>query len=403
MRIADGIKYIGVDDCGIDLFEGLYEVPDGVTYNSYVILDEKIAVMDTVEAGFKDIWLEKLEEALKGRRPDYLIVQHMEPDHSANIQSLVRKYPDIMIAASEKAFVMMEHFFGTGFSERRLVIADGDTLSLGRHKLTFLSAVMVHWPEVMMTYEETDKILFSADAFGAFGTGKKQDIKQKDVFEKWEDEAARYYFGIVGRYGISVQKILQKLEEKEIRMICPLHGEVLGEPVERYFDRYRVWSSYQPEKRGVLIAYASVYGNTKKAALLLAEKLKEEGVCVSVKDLIRTDPYEAVAEAFRFDRLVLASATYCTDIFPAMREFIDHLTGRNFSNRFVAFMENGSWMPVTAKLMKEKLEKCRGITFAEHSVKLMSSLDKENKIEMDALAEELCSWKKGQEMQYGTD
>lgn len=394
MQITEAVRYVGVNDERIDLFEGLYQVPKGVSYNSYVILDEKTAVMDTVGAGFTKEWLDKVERALDGRVPDYLVVQHMEPDHSANIQILAEKYPQLVIVASAKAFVMMQHFFGTDFSKRRLVVSDGDTLILGRHTLTFFAAVMVHWPEVMMTYVDEEKLLFSADAFGSFGAlnQEKREGNIWAIWETWADEAARYYFGIVGRYGLSVQKLLQKLAGKEIRIICPLHGTMLGNPVEPYICLYDKWSSYQPDKKGVLIVYTSVYGNTKKAVLLLAEKLREKGVDdVKLRDIARCEQYEVIAEAFRYDRLVLATTTYCTDIFPDMREFVENLIGRNFSNHFVAFIENGSWMPVAAKLIREKLEKCKKITFAETEVKLMSSLSEENKAEMDTLAKELCS------------
>lgn len=388
MIVTESIKYIGVNDYDIDLFEGLYKAPNGMSYNSYVILDEKIAVMDTVEVRFTEQWLANIQKVLGERTPDYLIVQHMEPDHSANIMSLVKKYPQIIIVASEKAFVMMNHFFGTEFAERRIVVSDGDMLSLGKHTLTFLSAMMVHWPEVIMTYDNTEKLLFSADAFGTFGV---PDV-QTDSREEWAKEAARYYFGIVGKYGISVQKILHKLADKEIRTICPLHGAVLTESVADYIDLYNIWSDYRPEKEGVLIAYTSVYGNTKQAVMLLAEKLKEKGaVHVEIRDIARCEQYEAVAEAFRYSKLVLATTTYSTDIFPPMREFIENLTGRNFSNRMVAFIENGSWMPVAAKIMRERLEKCKGLVFADTSVKIVSALSAENIEELDVLACELCN------------
>lgn len=390
MIVTESIKYVGVDDYGIDLFEGLYNVPNGMSYNSYVILDEKIAVMDTVDAGFTEQWLTNIQKVLGERTPDYLIVQHMEPDHSANIISLVEKYPQIVVVASAKAFVMMNHFFGTDFMERQMVVSDGDMLSLGKHTLTFLSAMMVHWPEVIMTYDSQERLLFSADAFGTFGVS----AVQADSREEWAEEAARYYFGIVGKYGISVQKLLHKLTDKEIHTICPLHGAVLTESVAEYINLYNIWSDYRPEKEGVLIVYTSVYGNTKRAVMLLAEKLKEKGAeHVEIRDIARCEQYEAVAAAFRYSKLVLATTTYSTDIFPPMREFIENLTGRNFSNRMVAFIENGSWMPVAAKIMREKLEGCKGIVFADTSVKIMSALSSESMEELDLLACELCNGK----------
>ena len=393
MKLSKDIKYIGVDDHYIDLFEGLYQVPRGMAYNSYVILDEKIAVMDTVDGAFVEQWMDKLEKALGGAAPDYLIVQHMEPDHSAGIVRLAEKYSEMMIVASIKAFAMMEHFFGQDFSDRRMVVGDEDILSLGRHKLVLLSALMVHWPEVIVTYDSTEKCLFSADAFGSFGaledlqaTG---EMNGTDV-EAWAEEASRYYFGIVGKYGISVQKLLQKLAHREIKAICPLHGPILSENIGEYVERYHIWSSYRPEKKGVLIAYASIYGNTRKAAELLAEKLKAKGIkCVEVRDVARCDKYEAIAQAFRCDRLVLASPTYNTGVFPPIREFVQELVERNFSNRTVAFIENGSWMPTPAKILREKLEQCKDMVFAETSVKIMSALNAESIEELETLAYEL--------------
>lgn len=383
MNITSDIKYIGVNDHTIDLFEGMYVVPNGMSYNSYVIMDEKIAIMDTVDAAFKDEWLGKLKKELDGRIPDYLIVQHMEPDHSANILNLLEYYPEIEIVASTKAFTMMKNYFGTEFTEKRIVVSDGDKLALGKHTLVFVSALMVHWPEVIMTYDSTDKVLFTADGFGKFGA--------LDAKEEWTDEARRYYFGIVGKYGVSVQKVLEKIADLDIRIICPLHGPVLSENIEYYVETYNTWSRYQPEEEGVLIAYTSIYGNTKKAVRLLADKLKDMGCPrVVLKDLARCDMSEAVAQAFRYSKLVLATTTYNVGIFPFMREFIDWLTERNFSNRTVAFVENGSWMPVAAKLMQEKLEKSKEIIFAENSVKILSALNEESLVQLELLANELC-------------
>ena len=383
MNITSDIKYIGVNDHTIDLFEGMYVVPNGMSYNSYVIMDEKIAIMDTVDAAFKDEWLGKLKKELDGRIPDYLIVQHMEPDHSANILNLLEYYPEIEIVASTKAFTMMKNYFGTEFTERRIVVSDGDKLALGKHTLVFVSALMVHWPEVIMTYDSTDKVLFTADGFGKFGA--------LDAKEEWTDEARRYYFGIVGKYGVSVQKVLEKIADLDIRIICPLHGPVLSENIEYYVETYNTWSRYQPEEEGVLIAYTSIYGNTKKAVRLLADKLKDMGCPrVVLKDLARCDMSEAVAQAFRYSKLVLATTTYNVGIFPFMREFIDWLTERNFSNRTVAFVENGSWMPVAAKLMQERLEKSKEIVFAENSVKILSALNEESLVQLELLANELC-------------
>lgn len=383
MNITGDIKYIGVNDHTIDLFEGMYVVPNGMSYNSYVIMDEKIAIMDTVDAAFKDEWLRKLKKELDGRIPDYLIVQHMEPDHSANILNLLEYYPEIEIVASTKAFTMMKNYFGNDFSEKRIVVTDGDELCLGKHKLKFVTALMVHWPEVIMTYDSTDKVLFTADGFGKFGAF--------DVKEEWTDEARRYYFGIVGKYGVSVQKVLEKIADLDIRIICPLHGPVLSENIEYYVETYNTWSRYQPEEEGVLIAYTSIYGNTKKAVQLLADKLKDMGCPrVVLKDLARCDMSEAVAQAFRYSKLVLATTTYNVGIFPFMREFIDWVTERNFSNRTVAFVENGSWMPVAAKLMQERLEKSKEIVFAENSVKILSALNEESLVQLELLANELC-------------
>lgn len=383
MNVTSDIKYIGVNDYAVDLFEGMYAVPNGMSYNSYVIMDEKIAVMDTVDAAFTEPWLKNMQTVLDGRKPDYLVVQHMEPDHSANIMNFMKEYPKTTLVASVKAFAMMKNYFDTDFAENRIMVSDGDELCLGKHKLIFVTALMVHWPEVIMTYDSTDKVLFSADGFGKFGALEAQ--------EDWTDEARRYYFGIVGKYGVSVQKVLEKLKDREIQMICPLHGPVLSENIGYYVEKYDTWSSYQAETEGVLIAYTSVYGNTKRAVLILADKLREMGCPgVVVKDLARCDMSEAVADAFRYSKLVLATTTYNVGIFPFMREFIDWLTERNFSNRMVAFMENGSWMPVAAKLMQEKLEKCKGLTFADNPVKILSAINEESLVQLELLAYELC-------------
>ena len=384
MTITSDIKYIGVNDHNIDLFEGIYRVPNGMAYNSYVILDEKIAVLDTVDEEFTCQWLKQVEKVLGNRKPDYLIVQHMEPDHSANIMNFMKEYPETILVASAKAFMMMEHFFGTEFTQNRMVVSDGEVLSLGTHQLIFVAAAMVHWPEVMVTYDATDKVLFSADAFGKFGA--------LDEEEDWICEARRYYIGIVGKYGIQVQNLLKKMAVWEIQRICPLHGPVLTENIEYYVNLYHIWSSYQPEEEGIFIAYTSIYGNTKKAAMLLKKTLKEKGCPkVVVKDLIRCDRSKAVADAFRYSKIVLASTTYNNEIFPAMREFIDYLTERNFSNRVVAFMENGSWAPVVAKAMREKFEKSKGLRFADTTVKITSALNEESRAQIEQLAEELQS------------
>ena len=382
MKVTNDIKYIGVNDHQIDLFEGQYIVPNGMAYNSYVIMDEKIAVMDSVEAGFAKEWMENLQKVLGGRTPDYLIVHHMEPDHSANILNFVNKYPDVKIVASARAFSIMNQFFGTDFAEKQMVVGEGDTLSLGKHQLTFLMAPMVHWPEVMMTYDSTDKVLFSADAFGKFGA--------LDVEEDWACEARRYYIGIVGKYGVQVQNVLKKLSQLDVQTICPLHGPVLSENLAYYFNLYQVWSGYQPEDEGIMIAYTSVYGNTKKAALLLAEQLEAKGnIKVVVNDLARCDMAEAVEDAFRYSKIVLATTTYNGEIFPFMREFIQHLTERNFSNRTVAFVENGSWAPMAARIMKGMLEKSKNINYTDTTVKIMSALNEESVAQISALAEEL--------------
>jgi len=383
MFITNDIKYIGVNDRKVDLFEGQYPVPNGISYNSYVILDEKIAVMDTADANFTHEWLDNLQNALGARKPDYLIVQHMEPDHAANIHNFARTYPDAKIVSSAKAFAMMQNFFGTDYEDRRIVVGEGDTLPLGRHTLAFVTAPMVHWPEVIVTYDTADKVLFSADGFGKFGT--------PDTDEPWADEARRYFIGIVGKYGAQVQSLLKKAAGLDIQMICPLHGPVLKENLGYYLDLYNTWSSYQPESEGVVIAYTSVYGNTKKAVQLLADRLTANGCPkVIVHDLARTDMSAAVADAFRYNKLVLATTTYNADIFPFMREFIDHLTERNFQNRTVALIENGSWAPMAAKIMRGMLEKSRNITYADTAVKILSALNEESMTQLNALADELC-------------
>jgi len=382
MMITSDISYIGVNDYMIDLFEGMYPVKNGMSYNSYLIMDERIAVFDTVDAGFTLQWMQNMQEILGKRKPDYLIVQHMEPDHSANIKNFLEKYPDTTLVASKKAFVMMKNFFGRDLTENRIEVGDGDMISLGKHKLHFVSALMVHWPEVIVTYDSTDKVLFSADAFGKFGT--------LDTKEEWLDEARRYYIGIVGKYGVPVQKLLAKLSAWDIGMICPLHGPVLKENLQYYIEKYNTWSLYQPEEEGILIAYTSIYGNTKKAVMLLADALAERGCKnVIVRDLARCDMTQVVAEAFKYSKLVLATTTYNVGIFPFMREFISWLTERNYANRTIAFIENGSWMPVAAQLMQEKLKDSKGITFAQNNVKILSALSGENILQLEALADEL--------------
>ena len=383
MTITNDIKYIGVNDHKVDLFEGQYVVPNGMSYNSYAIIDEKIAIMDTVDAGFTHEWLDNLQNALGTRKPDYLIVQHMEPDHSANIMNFIKAYPKTILVSSAKAFAMMKNFFGTDFTDNRIVISEGDTLELGKHTLHFVAAPMVHWPEVMVTYDSTDKVLFSADGFGKFGA--------LDVEEDWACEARRYYIGIVGKYGAQVQSLLKKAAGLDISVICPLHGPVLSENLGYYLNLYNTWSSYQPEEEGIVIAYTSVYGNTKKAVTLLAEKLKANGCPkVVVNDLARCDMAKAVEDAFRYSKLVLATTTYNAEIFPFMREFINHLTERNYSNRTVAFIENGSWAPLAAKVMKGMLEKSKNITYAENTVRILSALNDESMAQLGALSDELC-------------
>ena len=383
MKITNDIRYVGVNDRNIDLFEGQYIVPEGMAYNSYVILDEKTAVMDSVDAAFGEEWLGNIEAVLDGRKPDYLVVQHMEPDHSANIVTFANAYPEAKIVSSAKAFTMMKNYFGTDFADRQIVVKGEDTLSLGSHELVFITAPMVHWPEVIVTYDKKDKVLFSADGFGKFGA--------LDADEDWACEARRYYIGIVGKYGAQVQLLLKKAAALDIEIICPLHGPVLNENLGYYIGLYDTWSSYRPETEGVVIAYTSVYGNTKKAALMLAEKLEAKGCPkVAVNDLARCDMAEAVEDAFRYSKMVLATTTYNGEIFPFMREFINHLTERNYSNRTVAFIENGSWAPLATKVMKEMLEKSKNLEYTEAGVRILSAVNDENIKELDALADELC-------------
>ena len=383
MNITKDIKYIGVNDHNIDLFEGQYIVPNGMAYNSYAIIDEKIAIMDTVDANFTHEWMDNIQNVIGSRKPDYLIIQHMEPDHSANIMNFVKAYPDVTIVASAKAFRMMQNFFGTDFADKQMVIAEGDTLCLGKHNLTFIGAPMVHWPEVMVTYDRTDKVLFSADGFGKFGA--------LDVEEDWACEARRYYFGIVGKYGVQVQNLLKKASGFDIQIICPLHGPVLKENLGYYLGLYDTWSSYQPEQEGIMIAYTSVYGGTKKAVMLLAEKLRAMGCPkVVVNDLARCDMAECVEDAFRYSKLVLATTTYNADVFPFMREFINHLTERGYKNRTVAFIENGSWAPLAAKVMKKMLEGSKNLIYTDTTVSIMSAMNDESKKQIDDLANELC-------------
>ena len=383
MNITDNIKYIGVNDRKIDLFEGQYIVPNGMAYNSYLIADEKIAVMDTVDKNFAEEWLENLSSALEGRKPDYLIVQHMEPDHSANILRFTQEYPEAVIVSSSKAFTMMKNFFGTDFSHRRIVVGEGDKLNLGGRELTFVTAPMVHWPEVIVTYDSKDKVLFSADGFGKFGA--------LDADEDWACEARRYYIGIVGKYGVQVQNLLKKASGLDIEIICPLHGPILKEKLSYYLGLYNTWSSYKPEEEGIVIAYTSVYGNTKKAVMKLAELLEQKGCKVAVNDLARCDMAEAVEDAFRYSKLVLATTTYNGDIFPFMKEFLNHLTERNFSNRKVGFIENGSWAPMAVKVMKEMLSNSKNLELCETAVKIMSALNEESEKQIEALANELCA------------
>ena len=383
MFVTEDIRYIGVNDHDVDLFEGQYTVENGMSYNSYVILDEKVAVMDTVDAHFGVEWLQNLATELNGRRPDYLVVQHMEPDHSANIAVFMETYPEAQIVSSAKAFVMMQQFFGTDFPERKVVVGEGSTLKLGRHTLTFVTAPMVHWPEVIVTYDSTDKVLFSADGFGKFGA--------LDVEEDWTDEARRYYIGIVGKYGAQVQALLKKAAALDIAIICPLHGPVLNENLGYYLDKYNTWSSYAVEDEGVVIAYTSIYGHTKEAVEELAEKLNQRGCPnVVVADLARCDMAEVVADAFRYSKLVLATTTYNATIFPHMQSFIDHLTARNYQGRTVGMIENGAWAPMAAKVMKKMLETSKNLTYTDTTVTVKCALNDASRAQIDALADELC-------------
>ncbi len=382
MEVTWSVKYIGVDDDYTDLFEGQYPVEKGMSYNSYVVLDEKIAVLDSVDGNFVEEWMDQLADALDGRQPDYLIVQHMEPDHSAGIACFAEQYPQAVIVASLPAFNMMKNYFGTDYADRRIVIKEGDALTLGSHTLKFIAAPMVHWPEVMMTYETSEKLLFSADAFGKFGTA--------DADEEWLPEARRYYIGIVGKYGVQVQNLLKKASQLDIQMICPLHGPVLKEHLEYYINLYQTWSSYEPEQEGVCIAYASVYGHTAEAAELLARELVDRGCGhVVTIDLTREDVSEAVQNAFCYSKLVLCSVTYNTGIFPAMQQFIRHLTERNFQNRTVAFVENGSWAPAAARDMRSMLENSKNITYANQTVTIRAALNEDSRAQITALAQEL--------------
>ncbi len=383
MTITRDIRYVGVNDHEIDLFEGQYVVPNGMSYNSYAILDAKVAIMDSVDERFTWEWLNNIQKVLKGRKADYLVVQHMEPDHSANIMNFMKAYPDAKVVSSAKAFGMMKNFFGTDFAENRIVVGEGDTLSLGKHTLTFLTAPMVHWPEVIVTYDACDKVLFSADGFGKIGA--------LDVEEDWACEARRYYVGIVGKYGAQVQALLKKAAALNIQTICPLHGPVLTGNLKEYLRLYHIWSTYGVEREGVVICYASAYGNTKAGAELLAEKLKEKGCPrVAIHDLARCDMAEAVEDAFCYGKLVLATITYNGDIFPFMKTFIHHLTERGFCNRTVGLMENGSWSPQAVRLMKGMLTECKNLTFTHSSVRILSALQEDSRNQIDALAEELC-------------
>ena len=383
MKITESIKYVGVNDHKIDFFEAQYRVPNGMSYNSYVILDEKIAVFDTVDANFTHEWLENLEKALEGRTPDYLIVQHMEPDHSANIDSFIKAYPNAKLVASPKAFAIMDNFFCGIDNGKKMIIENGSTLSLGKHNLTFIFAPMVHWPEVIFTYESYEKILFSADAFGKFGALDLDDV--------WDDEARRYYFGIVGKYGVQVQNALSSATKFEISKICPLHGFVLDENINHYIDKYLIWSSYAPEEDGIVIAYTSIYGNTKKAVMILYEMLRERGCDkVITLDLSRAEWSETVASAFRYSKLVLATTTYNSGIFPPMRHFLDHLRERNFQNRTIGFIENGSWAPTAHKIMKAKLSECKNINYLNTLCTIRSTPNNENISQLSKMADELC-------------
>ena len=382
MFITKDIHYIGVNDHQVDLFEGQYVVPNGMSYNSYAILDEKVAIMDTVDQNFTHQWLDNIQAVLGERKPDFLVVQHMEPDHSANIANLLKVYPEATVVSSVKAFAMMKNFFGDDYADRRIVVGEGDTLSLGKHTLAFVTAPMVHWPEVIVTYDVYDKVLFSADGFGKFGA--------LDVQEDWDAESRRYFIGIVGKYGAQVQALLKKAATLDISIICPLHGPILTENLGHYLNLYDIWSSYEVESEGIVVAYTSVYGNTKTAVELLVQKLQEKGCPkVVVHDLARTDMAQAVADAFRYGKLVLATTTYNADIFPFMKEFIHHLTERNFQNRTIGLIENGSWAPMAAKVMRKMLEGSKELTFTDTTVKILSALNDESKAQIEALANEL--------------
>ena len=383
MFVTNDIRYLGVNDHEVDLFEGQYVVPNGMSYNSYAILDDKIAIMDTVDQFFTQPWLDNIAQTLEGRTPDYLVVQHMEPDHSANVAKFLEVYPNATVVSSAKAFSMMKGFFGTDYSNRRIVVGEGDTLSLGKHVLHFVTAPMVHWPEVIVSYDSYEKVLFSADAFGKFGA--------LDVEEPWADEARRYYIGIVGKYGPQAQALLKKAAGLDISIICPLHGPVLTENLGYYIGKYLTWSSYEPEDEGVVIAYTSIYGHTKEAALLLAQKLEEKGCFkVCVFDLARCDMAEAVSQAFRYSKLVLATTTYNADVFPHMHDFIHHLTSRNFQKRTVGLIENGTWAPLAARVMAKQLAESKELTFTNTTVRIMSALSEESLAQIDAMAQELC-------------
>lgn len=383
MKITEDILYVGVNDRNIDLFEGQYIVPEGMAYNSYIISDGKVAVMDSVDSNFVDEWLGNIDNALEGREPDYIVVQHMEPDHSAGIKAFMEKYKNAKVVSSAKAFPMMKNFFGTDFEDRRIVVGENDTLELGSHTLNFITAPMVHWPEVIVTYDSKDKVLFSADGFGKFGA--------LDADEDWACEARRYYIGIVGKYGAQVQALLKKASALDIQIICPLHGPVLSENLGYYIDIYNTWSGYKTESEGVVVAYTSVYGNTKKAAAYLEEKLLENGCPKVVSfDLARNDMAECVEDAFRYGKIVFATTTYNGDVFPFMRNFIETLTEHNFQNKTVAFIENGSWAPTAARVMKGMLEKSKNLTYCENDVKIISAMNEESRAQIDALASELC-------------